>query len=133
MGTAHDTFNPAEMTWPHPDEGKAQPCPFCGYEAVEGVVGEGDDAGGHFIQCSNGMCGVSTPLQFACGDDPRPLLLERWNRRDTYALAIENRRLREALSELTNVDIAVWAGKIDDVALEMRRDLRAKIRAALAP
>jgi hypothetical protein len=41
-------------------------------------------------------------------------------------------RLRATLGELTNVDIAVWANKIDDVAIEMRRDLRAKIRAALA-
>jgi Restriction alleviation protein Lar len=57
------------------------PCPFCGYEAVEGEIEDGDDAGGHFIQCSNGMCGASTNLRFACGDDPKPLLREQWNRR----------------------------------------------------
>jgi len=57
------------------------PCPFCGYPAEEGQIADGDDAGGHFIQCTNGMCGVSTPLQFSCGEDARPLLRERWNNR----------------------------------------------------
>ena len=78
---------------PSPSAAALLPCPFCGYEAVEGEIGgDGDDAGGHFIQCSNGMCGASTNLRFACGDDPKPLLREQWNRRRTAerAAAIRN-------------------------------------------
>ena len=61
-----------------------KPCPFCGYEAVFGEIGDKDhsDFGGHFIQCTNGACGASSNLQFALKTDPRPLLAERWNRRE---------------------------------------------------
>lgn len=36
-------------------------------------------SGGYFIACP--ACGGSTGLRYACGDDPRPLLIEQWNRR----------------------------------------------------
>lgn len=60
------------------------PCPFCGGEAVFGEVSfevDTPDAGGQFIQCVDGMCAASSALIFPCGDDPKPLLIERWNRR----------------------------------------------------
>ena len=58
------------------------PCPFCGGDAEYGEVGgEGGDAGGQFVQCTNAMCGASSALIFPCGDEPKPLLAERWNRR----------------------------------------------------
>ena len=41
----------------------------------------GEDEGGWFIECSNALCGLTTPLMFACMDDPKPTLRERWNRR----------------------------------------------------
>jgi hypothetical protein len=59
------------------------PCPFCGAAGKHGEITDhhSDDFGGHFVQCTNGMCGASTNLRFACGDDPVPLLTEQWNRR----------------------------------------------------
>lgn len=63
----------------HPD---LLPCPFCGARADLDVIdGEGGNPndGGHYIECS--LCRASTPLRFACGDDPKPLLIEAWNRR----------------------------------------------------
>lgn len=63
-------------------DGQLLPCPFCGGDAEYGEVGgEGDDAGGQFIQCANARCGASSALIFPCGDEPKPLLRERWNRR----------------------------------------------------
>lgn len=56
------------------------PCPCCG-SAAEFDEATGDDFGGHFIACTNRLCGLTTPLMFACGEDPKPLLAERWNRR----------------------------------------------------
>jgi hypothetical protein len=58
------------------------PCPFCGGDAEYGEVGgQGDDAGGHFIQCTDARCAASSALIFPCGDEPKPLLRECWNRR----------------------------------------------------
>jgi hypothetical protein len=60
------------------------PCPFCGGDAEFGAVGgDGGDAGGQFVQCTNAMCGASSALIFPCGDEPKPLLIEKWNRRAT--------------------------------------------------
>jgi len=85
-----------------------KPCPFCGGDdPVFGYVDDPDspDHGGHFIQCPHQLCGASTGLRYACGDDPRPLLAETWNRRTTPPhparsvdeVERENVRLREAL------------------------------------
>jgi hypothetical protein len=58
------------------------PCPFCGGDAAFGEVGgDGDDAGGEFIQCANSDCGASSALIFPLMDDVRDQLRERWNRR----------------------------------------------------
>lgn len=59
------------------------PCPFCGGVAAHGLVEDEDspEDSGHYIQCTDPRCGASTNLQFACGDDPKPLLTEQWNRR----------------------------------------------------
>jgi hypothetical protein len=67
-------------------EDKPLPCPLCNHESELGQIKDGDDAGGYFIQCTYGACGISTPLRFACGDDPKPLLLSRWNTRARLAL-----------------------------------------------
>src|SRR3546814_14808495 len=56
------------------------------------------DQGGHFIQCANEACGASTNLRFACGDDPKPLLAEQWNRRTENV---------EALAELDQIALAL--------------------------
>ncbi|MFM1991302.1 MAG: hypothetical protein RJA99_4259 [Pseudomonadota bacterium] len=52
-----------------------KPCPFCGGKAFF----DQEDGGGHFVMCDR--CSASTNLRYACGDDPRPLLAEQWNRR----------------------------------------------------
>lgn len=56
-------------------------CPFCGGTAEFGECADADEqnAGGHFIACR--VCGASTALVFACMDDPRPALADRWNKR----------------------------------------------------
>lgn len=60
-------------------ERELKPCPFCGNENVA-IANECHDlSGGYFIACP--ACGGSTGLRYACGDDPRPLLIEQWNRR----------------------------------------------------
>lgn len=67
------------------------PCPFCGSEPEFGIVEgdpNGDDFGGHFMQCTNNRCAASVGLIFACGDDPQPLLVERWNARTNGEAAI---------------------------------------------
>jgi Lar family restriction alleviation protein len=61
---------------------KLKPCPFCGGIAAFREIPSVDDvpnAGGQHIECC--WCGASTQLRFACGDDPKPLLAESWNRR----------------------------------------------------
>ena len=65
------------------DDEPVLPCPFCGSEPELGVVDDEDsqDHGGHFIQCTNQNCCGCIGLIFACGDDPKPLLVERWNQR----------------------------------------------------
>jgi len=55
------------------------PCPFCGSASIEMANERHDHSGGYFIGCPE--CDASTGLRFACGDDPRPLLVEQWNRR----------------------------------------------------
>jgi hypothetical protein len=79
------------------------PCPFCGGEAAHGEIADDcmpphPDQGGHFIQCANNACGASTNLRFACGDDPKPLLAEQWNRRAAAEIA----ELRAALAALSH-------------------------------
>lgn len=54
-------------------------CPFCGSSAKRFEVRRGEYIGGHGIKCTN--CGCSTDLTFACGDEPWPLVIEKWNRR----------------------------------------------------
>lgn len=54
------------------------PCPCCGASAVVQDGSNGDD-GGYYIECSG--CGLSTVLMYPCGEDPLPILKEKWNRR----------------------------------------------------
>ena len=57
------------------------PCPFCGGDAMFTVEQRENhpDYGGHSAMC--GTCGAGICYVFACGDDPRPILMEQWNRR----------------------------------------------------
>jgi hypothetical protein len=68
---------------------KLKPCPFCGGIAAFREIPSVDDvpnAGGQHIECC--WCGASTQLRFACGDDPKPLLAESWNRRTDQPEAV---------------------------------------------
>lgn len=90
------------------------PCPFCGYEAEHGEIADDcmpphPDQGGHFIQCTNNACGASTNLRFACGDDPKPLLVEQWNRRTENV---------EALAELDLIAAALGMQDTSDSMVE---------------
>lgn len=56
------------------------PCPFCGNSKNIAMTNEKHDhSGGYFIACP--VCDASTALVYACGDDPRPILVDKWNRR----------------------------------------------------
>ena len=97
---------------------KLLPCPFCGNEKNIVMANEKHDhSGGYFIACP--ACDASTGLRYACGEDPRPLLVEQWNRRAAIAQAqscvpaviaevigcvraAEVEGLHEALSETTD-------------------------------
>jgi Lar family restriction alleviation protein len=63
-------------TAPTPD---LLPCPFCGSAKVTAKNEHTDLSGGYYIECS--ACLACTGLRYACGEDPRPLLAELWNRR----------------------------------------------------
>lgn len=102
------------------DSDRLKPCPFCGGEAEIGQI-EGDEntpnVGGMFVQCLNPRCEASSALIYPCGDDPKPLLMERWNKRPLESQRAQNEvsdaLLRQALEALedakTNDDsIAKW-------------------------
>ena len=64
------------------DNSDLLPCPFCGGRAeYNNKADHGEYAGGHFVQCTNSVCMASSLLIFACGEDPLPKLMEKWNRR----------------------------------------------------
>lgn len=72
---------------PRDDSDRLAPCPFCGSEAEGGTMQaepESIDSGAMFVQCTNPRCMASSALIYPLGDDPKPLLLERWNRRAQY-------------------------------------------------
>jgi len=46
---------------------------------ISAVGDDTENAGGYFIACI--VCGCGTDLTFSCGDDARPLVVEKWNRR----------------------------------------------------
>lgn len=61
------------------------PCPCCGSKAEFKVVPYTDDVseneGGHYVECTNSQCGVTTRLVFPLKDDVQHELTEVWNRR----------------------------------------------------
>lgn len=57
------------------DNDRLKSCPHCGGHAEI----DQSESGGYYIECL--VCGASTQLIFATGDDPVPLLMERWNKR----------------------------------------------------
>jgi hypothetical protein len=83
------------------------PCPFCGGDAVFGEINshgeDTEDAGGHFIQCTNAACGASIALIFPCMDDPKPQLLERWNTRAPAAGRTERSEPGDAADKLRHI------------------------------
>lgn len=107
------------------------PCPFCGSPAEFGIVTEGGEAnpdyGGHFVQCTNERCHGCMGLRFACGDDPKPELLQAWNTRATPLPTTANNpetdahrdlveALREAIGAIeddTGLDEAICCGGHD--------------------
>ena len=67
-----------------------KPCPFCGGKARFGIVeyaarGESprENEGGEYIECTDNRCLVSTMLIFPTKTDAKPLLAEKWNRRQS--------------------------------------------------
>jgi Lar family restriction alleviation protein len=98
------------------------PCPFCGCNKNIAMANEKHDhSGGYFIGCPE--CDASTGLRYAMGEDPRPLLIEQWNRR--AALAAPDRVAEPPEdAELEALRLAY--------VLEMNDVLRADIFAAAA-
>ena len=80
-----------------------EPCPFCGGAAKFGQVEDDEDdinSGGQFIACTNPGCEASTNLRFACGEDPKPLLAEQWNRRSDATITALRTREAELVETL---------------------------------
>lgn len=59
------------------------PCPCCGSTADFDMIEDNGNRnfGGHFVECNNPECRLTTPLIFATGDDPKWRLQEIWNKR----------------------------------------------------
>lgn len=59
------------------------PCPFCGGSAEFASIddADSDDFGGEYVQCTNHACAASSMLIFPTMADAKPLLIEKWNRR----------------------------------------------------
>jgi hypothetical protein len=109
-------------------------CPFCGNEAFFGEVGgEGEDAGGHFIQCTADACGASTKLIFACGEDPKPLLLERWNRRADRPTSSDGsvEAVARAICETQTKGEGFWPSFIPEAAAALAASRAPEMRAVL--
>lgn len=71
---------PSPSAQPAPEPAALLPCPFCGNAKNLAMANERHDhSGGYFIACP--ACDASTGLRYATGEDPRPLLVEQWNRR----------------------------------------------------
>jgi hypothetical protein len=103
------------------------PCPFCAGFAEHGEIADDcmpphPDQSGHFIQCTNNMCGASTNLRFACGDDPKPLLTEQWNNR---------RSLTELLSLIFDLSDCL-TDEGPDYSVEGLDRMRRRVATALA-
>lgn len=75
------------------DSDRLKLCPFCRGSASLQIISEGPNVGGHYISCDK--CGASTSIVFACGDDPIPLLMEMWNKRDETANHESHFRIKE--------------------------------------
>lgn len=84
---------------------KLLPCPFCGGRPEVTHIEENEDNpnfGGRYIECKS--CGACTNLVFACGDDPAPILAEKWNTRAKHppareAESVVNQQLTTELSD----------------------------------
>jgi len=59
------------------------PCAHCGSPAAFMQVDRrlSVNQRGEYIDCTNKACGATSALMFAIGEDAKPLLAERWNRR----------------------------------------------------
>lgn len=58
------------------------PCPCCGSSAAYcETPDDSEDDRAHYIECTNPGCQLTTPLVYADEDDPKPHLLDKWNRR----------------------------------------------------
>lgn len=112
-------------------------CPFCGGDAIQSQIEDSDspDSGGYFIQCTEKSCGTSSALIFACGDDPIPLLIERWNRRAFAPDPDDAGQVRAIVSEIETLswtvesvdEITITGAKAIAVAiLTMQRDAMTK-------
>jgi len=61
------------------------PCANCGGEGLLHQQKNNEGLGcGLFIECSNPLCRMTTPLKFSLMDDVAQLLAEIWNRRTDY-------------------------------------------------
>ena len=55
------------------------PCPCCGAKAEFQQLG--DEDGCEYLECTNQLCRMSTPLVYAAMEATKPHLVETWNRR----------------------------------------------------
>lgn len=105
------------------------PCPMCGTAAHFFKIDDIDqkDFGGQGICCQTEGC-VQIGLMFACMDDPKPTLAEKWNRRTVRSL---ERELAQANADVIEMrDILKIIANERFIPEEWER-LTARVKAAL--
>ena len=109
-------------------------CPFCDGDAIYDEACPGE----HFIRCV--ACEASTAIVIEGGDDPLPLVKERWNRRmhdkraaavrDALDLYVAHRLLPELglasgkEPDFKREDVRNWLGIIDAISALSPREPR---------
>ncbi len=82
------------------------PCPFCGSKSDFGEITEGENFGGHFIECTNAQCGCSTCLMFPDKCNVKELLAEKWNARllnEVYGLRVKFATTEKELKDVSEL------------------------------
>ena len=81
------------------------PCAHCGSPATFMTVErESINQGGEYIDCTNKECGATSVLMFATGEDVKPLLAERWNKRAAHTLLATQGDLIGKANEMVECD-----------------------------
>ena len=106
-------------------------CPFCAHKASFDEI----EPGGYVVQCSNTLCGVSTPIVYACGDDPLDKLAPNWNARHPDADAHYEMGFRQMRAMAVRL-VTAWEAEHEmnqPIADRLRENIARAIRGIPVP